>query len=288
MYRSRLRLALGVVLVLVTTACGSSTNGNTSSSTIQGMIKTITPGVLTIATYGSALPLMKVGPGANEIGGLSGGWANAFAQDFGLQVKLFQTTFSSTLLAVQQGKADLGEPVYYNPTRAKTYYYTYPVDLESLVVFTKKSFSYSGPSSLQGHKVATVTGYVWTPYFQKFFGSNLQLYTTQADAATAFKNGQAEAYLDADLNYFNAPLSLSTDISLHPVASGDFGIPADIIANESYWIVNCNEKALANAMNLERDNLEASGKWKTILAQDGAPAGTPQSSPPLMTPAEGC
>jgi len=148
MYRSRLRLALGVVLVLVTTACGSSTNGNTSSSTIQGMIKTITPGVLTIATYGSALPLMKVGPGANEIGGLSGGWANAFAQDFGLQVKLFQTTFSSTLLAVQQGKADLGEPVYYNPTRAKTYYYTYPVDLESLVVFTKKSFSYSGPSSL--------------------------------------------------------------------------------------------------------------------------------------------
>ena len=288
MYRSRLRLALGVVLVLVTTACGSSTNGNTSSSTIQGMIKTITPGVLTIATYGSALPLMKVGPGANEIGGLSGGWANAFAQDFGLQVKLFQTTFSSTLLAVQQGKADLGEPVYYNPTRAKTYYYTYPVDLESLVVFTMKSFSYSGPSSLQGHKVATVTGYVWTPYFQKFFGSNLQLYTTQADAATAFKNGQAEAYLDADLNYFNAPLSLSTDISLHPVASGDFGIPADIIANESYWIVNCNEKALANAMNLERDNLEASGKWKTILAQDGAPAGTPQSSPPLMTPAEGC
>jgi len=288
MKRTELRLALGVVLVVATIACGSSSPGTTSSSTIQGMIKTITPGVLTIATYGSALPLIKVGPGADEIGGLSGGWANAFAQDFGLQVKLFQTTFSSSLLAVQQGKADIGAPVYYNPNRAKTYYYTYPVDLESLVVFTKKSFSYSGPSSLQGHKVATVTGYVWTPYFQKFFGSDLQLYTTQADAATAFKNGQAEAYLDADLNYFNAPLSLSPDVALHPVAGGDFGIPADIIANQSYWIVSCNEKALANAMNLERDNLEASGKWKTVLAQDGAPAGTPQNSPPLMTPAEGC
>jgi ABC-type amino acid transport substrate-binding protein len=136
--------------------------------------------------------------------------------------------------------------------------------------------------------VATVTGYVWTPYFQKFFGSDLQLYSSATDAATAFKNGQADAYLDADINYYNPPLNLSPDIALHPVNDGDFGIPGAIIANESYWIVNCNEKELANEMNATRDRLEANGKWKQFLTQTGAPAGTPIKSPPLQTPAEFC
>ena len=287
MIRSQLRLAVGIMLLLVTVACGGSTSAGSSSSA-RPAPKTLTAGVLTVATYGSAVPLITVGPGADQIGGLSGAWITAFAADYGLQVKLFQTTFASSLLAVQQGKADIGAPVYYNPNRAKTYYYTYPVDIESLVVFTNKSFSYNGPSSLSGHKVATVTGYVWTPYFQKFFGSSLQLYSSATDAATAFKNGQADAYLDADINYFNAPLSLSPNYSLHPVAGGDFGIPAEVIANESYWIVSCSEKELANELNAERDRLEANGKWASFLAQDGAPAGTPQQSPPLDTPAEYC
>jgi ABC-type amino acid transport substrate-binding protein len=287
MRRSGLYAGLGVALILATASCGGSSTSSATSS-IQWSLHTITPGVLTIATYGSAPPLITVGPGANDIGGLSGAWAKAFAADFGLQVHLVQTTFASTLVSVQQGKADIGAPVYYNPDRAKTYYYTYPVDNESLVVFTKKDFSYSGPSSLTGHKVGTVTGYVWTPYFQKFFGSNLQLYTAASDAKTAFMNGQIDAYLDADINYFSAPLSLSPTIALHSVAGGDFGIPADTIANESYWIVSCKQKDLANALNLERDKLESSGKWATILSGDGAPPGTPQNSPKLDTPAENC
>ena len=174
MSRSGLSAGLGVAVILATASCGGST-ASPSTSSVQWSLHTITPGVLTIATYGSAPPLITVGPGANDIGGLSGGWAKAFAADFGLQVRLLQTTFASTLVSVQQGKADIGAPVYYNSDRAKTYYYTYPVDNESLVVFTKKDFSYSAPSSLQGHKVGTVTGYVWTPYFQKFFGSNAEL-----------------------------------------------------------------------------------------------------------------
>ena len=287
MRRSGLYPGLGVALILATASCGGSSTSSSSSS-VKWDFHTITPGVLTIATYGSAPPLITVGPGANDIGGLSGEWAKAFAADFGLQIHLVQTTFASTLVAVQQGKADIGAPVYYNTDRAKTYYYTYPVDIESLVVFTKKDFSYSGPSSLKGHKVGTVTGYVWTPYFQKFFGSDLQLYTAASDAKTAFVNGQVDAYLDADINYFSAPLSLSPTIALHPVNGGDFGIPADVIGNQSYWIVSCKEKDLANAMNLERDKLGSTGKWSTILSNDGAPSGTPQNSPKLDTPAEYC
>lgn len=284
MKRSALTAGLGAMLIIASTACGGGATPTSSSPPF----KTITAGTLTIATYGSAPPLITVGPGPNDIGGLSGGWAKAFASEYGLQIKLFQTTFASSLLAVQQGKADVGAPVYYNSDRAKTYYYTYPVDLEALVVFTKKSFSYNGPGSLKGHKVGTVTGYVWTPYFQKFFGSNLQLYTGAADAKTAFMNGQVDAYLDADINYFSPPLNLSPELSLHTVSDGDFGIPGNIIANESYWIVNCGEKGLAAAMNKTRDKLESNGQWKSIVSGDGAPPGTPQQTPQLTVPTNLC
>src|SRR5437667_4937896 len=285
MTRSALTAGLGAMLALVTIACGGTSPQATSSSP---PFKTITAGTLTIATYGSAPPLITVGPGPNDIGGLSGGWAKAFGDEYGLKIQLFQTTFASSLLAVEQGKADVGAPVYYNSDRAKKYYYTYPVDVEALVVFTKKDFSYNGPSSLKGHKVATVTGYVWTPYFQKFFGSDLRLYSAASDAKTAFMNGQVEAYLDADINYFSAPLNLSPQLCLHTVSAGDFGIPGDIIANQSYWIVNCSEKDLAKAMDKTRDKLESNGKWKTIVDQDGAPQGTPQQTPKLTIPANLC
>lgn len=279
----RAGVALALLGSLLAAACSSSP---ATTSSAASSLKTITPGVITIATYGSDPPLITVGPGANQMGGLSGDWINAFAAEYGLKVKLFQTTFASTLTAVQQGKADVGAPVYYTSQRAKSYYYTYPVDVESLVVFTKSSFNYTGPSSLLGHKVATVTGYVWTPYFQKFFGSNLLVFPTATDAQTAFVNGQVDAYLDADINYFSPPMSLSPTISAHPVHAGDFGIPADLVSSESYWIVNCSEKALANALDAARQKLAA--KWASNLSHDGAPAGFPQQSPPLVRPAEAC
>jgi polar amino acid transport system substrate-binding protein len=287
MPRSAIWRRAGVALALLgpflAAACSSSP---ATTSSAASSIKTITPGVITIATYGSDPPLITVGPGANQMGGLSGDWINAFAAEYGLKVKLFQTTFASTLTAVQQGKADVGAPVYYTSERAKSYYYTYPVDVESLVVFTKSSFNYTAPSSLLGHKVGSVTGYVWTPYFQKFFGSNLLVFPTAKDAQTAFVNGQVDAYLDADLNYFSPPMSLSPTISVHSVHAGDFGIAADLVSSESYWIVNCSEKALANALDTARQKL--AGQWASNLSHDGAPAGYPQQSPPLVRPAEAC
>jgi ABC-type amino acid transport substrate-binding protein len=292
MPRSANSIRAGVALALLTSfvaACSSSpatTSSAASPTSASSSIKTITPGVLTIATYGSDPPLITVGPGANQLGGLSGDWINAFAAEFGLKVKLFQTTFASTLTAVQQGKADIGAPVYYTSSRAQLYYYTYPVDVESLVVFTKSSFHYTGPSSLLGHKVGSVTGYAWTPYFQKYFGSDFLVYPTAKDAQTAFVNGQIDAYLDADINYFSPPMSLSPTISVHPVHAGDFGIPSDLVSSESYWIVRCNEQGLANALDVARQKLVA--KWASLLSGDGAPAGYPQLTPSLVKPAEAC
>jgi polar amino acid transport system substrate-binding protein len=280
---ANLRVGLAIGLVVIAGACGGT------SSTQQPTVKTVTSGYLTVATYGTALPVIQVGPGPDQVGGTDGAWINAYASDHGLKVKLFQTTFESSILAVQQGKADMSVSFYYNPDRAHKVYYTYPIDIEGLQAFTKKSFSWNGASSLMGHKVGSVTGYEWIPYFQKAFGSSLLLYPTGTDAKTAFLNGQIDAYLDADVNYFGPPINASPDVLPHDLKGGDLGIPDSLIAVMSYNIVNCGEKDVANGMNDEMKKLQSSGKWATILTQTGAPAGTiATKAAPLETPTQYC
>src|SRR4029077_4711344 len=63
-------------------------------------------GTLTVATYGTGFPTVVVNKNGT-LGGTSGAWINAYAKAAGLKVKLFQTTFTSAILAVQQKKADL-------------------------------------------------------------------------------------------------------------------------------------------------------------------------------------
>lgn len=245
-------------------------------------------GQLTIATYGTGFPTVVINKDGT-IGGTSGAWFNAFAKDNGLKVKLFQTTFTSAILAVQQGKADVTMDIYYTPERSKTLYYSYPFSVEGLQVFTKKDFPYNGPQSLKGKKVAAVSGVVWTPTLKKFFGSDLQEYPSQAQAATAFLNGQADAYFEADAQYFTPPINKSADVTPHNIKAGQYGIGAGFVKGYGYNIVNCKAKALATALNATLKQLETSGQWAKVLAAAGAPPGTLAAQvPPRQSPKQGC
>lgn len=284
MARGEARIALVGMALLLLSACGSSTSGTPTPK-----YKTIQSGLLTVATYGTAVPIIVVGPG-DQLGGTAGAWITAFANDSGLKLKLFQTTFASSILAVQQGKADMSVSFYWNADRAKTVYYTYPLDIEGLQVFTKKSFSYSGPTSLNGKKVGTVAGYEWVPNLQKAFGSNLLVYPTETEGKTAFLNDQIVAYFDAGLQFFGPPLNADANtVALHNVSPGDFGIPGSLITVMSYNIVSCNEKDLAKGLDDELSKLQSSGKWADILNKTGAPAGSlPATAAPLVHPDQGC
>lgn len=245
-------------------------------------------GQLTIATYGTAFPTIVINKNGT-IGGTSGAWFNAFAKENGLKVKLFQTTFTSAILAVQQGKADLTMDIYYTPERSKTLFYTYPFSVEGLQVFTKKGFAYSGPASLKGKKVAAVSGVSWTPTLQKHFGSDLQAYPSLAQAAQAFLNGQVDAYFEADAQYFTPPINKSSSVVPHNIKPGQYGIPAGYTRGYGYVIVNCKAKALASALNTTLKGLETSGKWAKVLKAAGAPAGTLAAEvPPRTSPKQGC
>ncbi len=271
--------AILVALAMVGTAAGARDESN---------LPLVHSNQLTVATFGTAFPTIVINKNGS-IGGTSGAWINEFAKANGLKIKLFQTTFTGGILAVQQGKADLTMDIYYTPERAKTLFYTYPFSVEGVQVFTKKNFRYSGPASLKGKKVAAVSGVAWTPTLQKHFGSDLQAYPSQAQAAQAFLNGQVDAYFEADAQYFTPPINKSRSVVPHNIKPGQFGLSADYTRGYGYIIVNCKAKALATALNKTLTDLQRGGKWARVLKAAGAPPGTLAAEvPPRKSPKQGC
>jgi ABC-type amino acid transport substrate-binding protein len=281
-----MRLRSRTVVVALAGAIAIAFAGGSSGATRNlGLVHN---GQITVATYGNGFPTIIV-KSNGTLGGTSGAWINAFAKANHLKVKLFQTTFTSAILAVQQRKADVTLDIYYTPARSKTLYYSFPFSVEGLQVFTKKSFPYSGPASLSGHKVAAVTGVAWVPFLQTAFGSDLQLFPGQAEAGTAFVNGQVDAYFEADAQYFVPPINKSPNVVPHNIKPGQYGIPADFTRTFGYLVLNCKAKKLTKALNATLTRLEKSGKWAKILKAAGAPKGTLAAQiPPRKSPLQGC
>jgi hypothetical protein len=92
--------------------------GSAGRSAAQPALQLVEPGSLTVGTYGTVIPGILVGPG-DKLGGLDGVLLTAFAKDHGLKLKLYQTTFASMILAVEQKKIDLGTYVFYTKERAQ-------------------------------------------------------------------------------------------------------------------------------------------------------------------------
>lgn len=253
----------GLVLfacLLATSACAGGSSASQASKSLG--FKLVTPGTLTVATFGEDPPLETVSR-SGAIGGVEGEWSVAFAKAHHLKIKAFQTTFAGTILAVQEGKADVAMSLVYTAARAQHAYYTYPSDVEGLQVFTRKGFKYTGPSSLKTQKVGTLVGYVWLPWLQTFFGSNLITYATITDADTALGNGQIDGFFEG-VPVANVPAGIVP----HNPASGDYGIPGSQIRLNDYDIVSCNNPDLAKSMDAELSKLRHDGQWTAILKKN--------------------
>ncbi|MHB8440306.1 MAG: transporter substrate-binding domain-containing protein, partial [Acidimicrobiales bacterium] len=273
-------LAVGVVLVLLLQACSSSATqapssaasaapatsatASTGAATAGPSVVPVTvpcsglnlatPGTITVATYGTGLPDIVINPDGT-MGALEGTLFAGLAKDCNLQVKLFQTTFASMILAVQQHKADVATYIYYSAARAKVLYYTYPHWVaDKAAVFYRSDFTYTGPQSCT--TAGTATGFVWAPLLQSAIGSSATLFPDSATGGTAVLNGQLDCWINgitsvADPPWPNAQGKFKTTL-LQP---GDFGMPLSALDNQSYNAVACDNKPLANAINAELTNL---------------------------------
>jgi ABC-type amino acid transport substrate-binding protein len=278
-----MRLRLTALAGLVSIVC-AAVGVVPAARAQEAKLRLVEPGALTVATYGTGIPAIVVGPG-DHLGGLDGAFFTAFARDHHLKLKLYQTTFASMILAVEQGKVDVGVYIFYTPERAKHVYYTYPFWVSHARLFTLKSFKYSGPASLNGQKVGTVIGFVWAPYLQKWSASGAALYPDQATVAQALLNGQIQGYVNGEVVMHTPPLSSSHDVVANALNPGDFDIPEKLLANVSYNIVDCNNAALAAALNAEMTKLHSTGEWAKVLTENGL---GPDSDVKLAAPEQGC
>ncbi len=244
----------------------------------------VNPGYLTVGTYGSGPPVIVVGPG-ETLGGIDGALFNAFVKDHGLKLKLFQTTFASMILAIEQGKADVGEDVFYTAERAKHIYYTYPFFVGHAVLFTAKSLPYTGADSMNGKKIGTVIGFVWAPYLQKWSASGTALFPDMTAVGQALLNDQIQGYINGYTAIHEPPLNDSPNIVAHTLHAGDFGMPESLLVNIAYNIVNCKNRGIAAALDQELATLHRTGAWQKVLETNGV---GPDADAPLQSPAQIC
>jgi len=256
--RSSVRVVCFMLCVPLILAAG----GRASPSPAYQLVQ---PGVLTVATYGSTAPALIVLPN-DQLGGLDGALLTAFAKDQGLKLKLYQTTFASVILAVEQGKVDIGTYYYYKPERAQQVYYTYPFYQQRATLYTLRTFPYAGLESLKGRRVGTVIGYVWATYLQKEFGSTAVLFPDATAAETALLNGQLEGYVNSNDSINGAVFSAADGrVAAHLLKAGDYGFPESVIATPTYNFVKCDNKPLAAALNDEMTKLHTTGQWAKVL-----------------------
>lgn len=280
--------ATAIATAVTLSACGSSSSssGSTATAATAGTaagFHLVTPGYLTVATHGTEAPEISISL-SGVLGGADGAWINAFAQQHHLKIKLFQTTFSSAILAVQDGKADVGVAAYYSAARSKAVFFTYPFYQEDAAVLTLPGFKYTGPASLTGKPVGTVTGFVWQPYLQKVFGSDLHTYPDTATIGQALLNGSIVGYFDTVTANTLAPLT-AANTRTYVITSGQFGMPESVLVDIARNYVNCSNTGLATAMNATLASLHKSGAWAKTLTANHL---TSIFDPTLTTEPNGC
>jgi ABC-type amino acid transport substrate-binding protein len=280
-------LLVGATLAASLAACGSggSSAGTASSGPLAG-IKLVNPGYLTVAMIDGNLPAIAAGPNGTLIGG-DGAWVTQAAKDLGLKIKTFPTTLAGQILAVNDGKADIGTSTHYTAARAKQIYYTYPWSVSYTGVIVKKGTPYTGVNSLQGKVVGTETGLDYVPYMQKTFGQgNVRLYGGVAQLNDALNNGQITGEVSGYQSFLTYQAKYP-DFEWHFLKAGEMGLPQSIIAVTSHNFVKCDNTKLAAALNKTLTKMQADGSRKSALLQykDSSDANNP---PKLQAPQELC
>lgn len=280
-------IAAAGMLVAALTGCGSSGGGDDQAAEDLGF-NLIKPGKLTVAFVDGNLPnLALAADGTLE--GLDGAWINAFAEEHDLEVVPSPMEFSAQILAVQQGKADIGTSTYYTAERAEQVYYAYPFWRDTTGIYVKKGFDYTGPESLEGKKVGTIRGWTFGPYMEESLGTENVIYFDDIPQAySALMSGQVVGVVNGSGGAFeDAYLEFADQMEFHAFSAGDFGLPEELIANQSHNFVRCDNPGLADAMNATMQRLQDSGEWAKIQEQYGVPA-TADYTAPLDPPVQLC
>ncbi len=256
-----LALVLTVIMgAALLTGCGSggaSSGGNAEQSTKEAAadIKTVTDGVLTMATN-AYFPPYEYYEGS-EIVGIDAEIAKAVADKLGLELQIQDMEFDSIITAVQTGKADMGlAGMTVTEERLKNINFSdsYATGIQAIVV--KEDSDITGPDDLKGKKIGVQLSTTGDIYACGDFGEeNVEKYNKGNDAILALASDKVDAVI-----IDNEPAK-----SYVAATKGLKVLDTEYVQEEYAACISKDNEALLTAVNGALAELKADGTLQAIL-----------------------
>ena len=273
--RSFLAAAAVSVAAVALTACGGSASSAASSSAASSSaasseaasssaaaeLTTVESGKLTMATN-ATFPPYEMTTDAGTIEGIDIDTAQAIADKLGLELQVDNMEFDSSLLSVQQGKADIvmaGVTVTDERKAVMDFSDSYATGIQSIIV--PNGSDIASPDDLAGKKIGTqrgTTGYIYcsdTPENGGYGEDHVTAYETGAVAVQALVNGQVDAVV---IDNEPAKAYVAANPSLK-ILDTEFAVEDYAIALQK------GNTGLLEAVNAAMDELKADGTFQTIV-----------------------
>lgn len=158
-------------------------------------VMTVKEGVLTMATNATFPPYEYYD--GNEIVGIDAEIAGAVAEKLGLELKIEDMEFDSIILAVTQGKADIGlagMTVTEERLEAVNFTDSYATGIQVIIVTEDSDIK--DDKDLDGKKIGVQLATTGDMYAKEDFGEeNVEAYNKGADAVMALKQGKVDAVI---------------------------------------------------------------------------------------------
>lgn len=173
----------------------ADTGSTDGADAAKAQVKTVKEGVLTMATN-ATFPPYEYYEG-NEIVGIDVEIAGAIAQKLGLELKIEDMEFNSIIIAVTQGKADIGlagMTVMEERLDAVNFSDSYATGIQAIIV--PEDSDIKGVEDLNGKKIGVQLSTTGDIYAKDDFGEeNVEAYNKGADAVMALKQGKVDAVI---------------------------------------------------------------------------------------------
>ncbi|GAA4085985.1 substrate-binding periplasmic protein [Nocardioides kongjuensis] len=181
--------------VLTLSACTSSETVNkvASDCTPAHDVDTVKEGVLAVAAV-DYFPVSVTSDGPFK--GTEADMVKDFAKQNCLEVKVVKVDFAGAIPAVDSGRADIAIGGFYRTAeRAEVVGLSGPVYVDRLGAISEDGLS--SVNQIDGHKVGTVDGYLWTADAKKVFGSDLSVYPSNVEMKADLEAGRIDVALDS-------------------------------------------------------------------------------------------
>ena len=237
-------------------ASSEAASSEAASETETAELSTVEPGKLIMSTN-AAFPPYEMTTDSGEFEGIDIETAQAIADKLGLELQIDDMDFDASLLAVQQGKADMvmaGVTVTDERQNVMDFTDSYATGIQSIIV--KEDSDIASVDDLAGKKIGTQRGTTGYLYCSDDFGDeNVVAYDNGLTAVQMLNNGQVDCVV-----IDNAPakefIAANPGLKLLDTA----------YVEESYAIgVGKGNTELKDAINTALEELKADGTLQTIV-----------------------